>query len=277
MARRGWKRRLLTREQDGFVRDAFTRMSLADVTARLNERFGTDFTRIQIKGYCSNHGITCGDPARQRWQRGLRPWNQGLAGKGVCKSNGGSFKKGEKPRNWMPVGAEVVNGAGYLVRKMNEDPDKRGAERWAAVHRLAWVEANGPVPRGHRIVFLDGDRMNIALDNLLCVPIGVVAMFNKKGLHKLSGEVRAAAWRATHLEWLARKRGGDWRHRFDQALHRAGMGCTVANRSRLERLAREAGMDLDDPDPDTAELQALVFANLPGFAPKRPRARRKAA
>ncbi len=34
------------------------------------------------------------------------------------------------------------------------------------MHVLVWEAAHGPVPKGHAVVFRDGDRANIRLDNL---------------------------------------------------------------------------------------------------------------
>ena len=64
----------------------------------------------------------------------------------------------------MPIGAETLRGNGYLVRKVNDDlPYMR---RWRYVHHLIWEEVNGPVPEGWRLVFRDGDKTNVVLDNL---------------------------------------------------------------------------------------------------------------
>lgn len=37
------------------------------------------------------------------------------------------------------------------------------------LHRLIWEESNGPIPEDHYIVFKDGDKSNVALDNLECL------------------------------------------------------------------------------------------------------------
>lgn len=45
----------------------------------------------------------------------------------------------------------------------------RGGQRWKAVHRLLWVERHGPVPAGHVVVFRNGDKTDLRLENLECV------------------------------------------------------------------------------------------------------------
>ena len=41
-----------------------------------------------------------------------------------------------------------------------------------------WEQANGPVPKGHAVVQLDGDPANCEPENLDCVPQAVLARLN---------------------------------------------------------------------------------------------------
>lgn len=64
---------------------------------------------------------------------------------------------------WQPIGALRLKD-GYLERKVNDDfPIHR---RWRGEHLVIWEAVNGPLPKGHAIVFKDGDRTHVALDNL---------------------------------------------------------------------------------------------------------------
>ena len=68
---------------------------------------------------------------------------------------------------WKPVGWLRINRDGYLERKVNDDhPVHR---RWRGEHIVVWEAAHGPLPKGHAICFKDGNRLNVALDNLECV------------------------------------------------------------------------------------------------------------
>ena len=42
--------------------------------------------------------------------------------------------------------------------------------RWRGVHLIRWEEANGPLPPGHCLKCLDGDKLNTAPKNWACVP-----------------------------------------------------------------------------------------------------------
>lgn len=89
-----------------------------------------------------------------RFKPGNVPWSKGV--KGLHLSPATQFKKGQRGTKWMPIGSLRINADGYLDRKVCDTgypPDD-----WKAVHRLVWIEANGPIPEGHLVAFLPGRR-----------------------------------------------------------------------------------------------------------------------
>lgn len=106
-----------------------------------------------------------------RYPKGHAPANKGLRRPGYAPGRMAStqFKKGRaahESRNYVPIGTERINVDGYLERKVTDDPTIAPVRRWVGVHRLVWIAANGPVPQKHFVVFKDGDRKNIVLENL---------------------------------------------------------------------------------------------------------------
>ena len=78
------------------------------------------------------------------------------------------FKKGHRGgkalEKYQPIGTERLSKDGYLERKVNDDmPLQR---RWRAVHILLWESVNGVLPKNHCLIFRDGNKANITLDNL---------------------------------------------------------------------------------------------------------------
>lgn len=104
-----------------------------------------------------------------RFQRGIVPFNKGLRRPGWAPGRMAQtqFKKGERRGRaamlYQPVGAERLSKDGYLQKKINDGMPFQS--RWRGVHILAWEAANGPLPRGHALVFRNGDRTDIRLDN----------------------------------------------------------------------------------------------------------------
>lgn len=94
--------------------------------------------------------------AAYRFKKGHAPANKGLRRPGWApgRMRETQFKKGIVPVNLLPIGATVVNGDGYLVRKVKATGLQR--ERWLPVHREIWVRAHGSVPFNHVVAFKPG-------------------------------------------------------------------------------------------------------------------------
>jgi hypothetical protein len=91
-----------------------------------------------------------------RFVKGQVSHNKGRKGYCAPGCEAGWFPKGNRPHTWKPVGSYRVNADGYLDRKVSETG--YGPRDWVAVHRLVWVEYNGPIPPGHAVAFLPGRR-----------------------------------------------------------------------------------------------------------------------
>ena len=101
---------------------------------------------------------------KHRFAKGHVPMNKGKSQPVTGRMAETQFKKGCKPKSWKPVGSERLTKDGYLQRKMTDTgyPPRD----WVSVHHLIWTEHNGPVPDGHVVVFRDGDKTNLCIDNL---------------------------------------------------------------------------------------------------------------
>jgi len=104
-----------------------------------------------------------------RFKPGLIPFNKGK--KGVNGTSPTRFSKGNRPQTWQPIGALVIDKDGILTRKVSDTGARRND--WQPVHRLVWVDANGPVPDGWIVVFKQGRKTTdpelITLDAVECI------------------------------------------------------------------------------------------------------------
>jgi hypothetical protein len=144
------------------VRRAFPVTKTADLAARLGvQRHQVDklATRLGLrKDPAWLNGPECGRTDGKkgmgtRFQKGHVPWTKGrkMPGHGAATS----FKPGNRPANYRPVGSHRIAG-GYLQRKVTETGYPPAD--WQFVHRLVWVEAYGPIPPGHVVTFQPGRR-----------------------------------------------------------------------------------------------------------------------
>ena len=107
-----------------------------------------------------------------RFKKGLTPWNKGAQYKpgGRCAET--QFKPGNRPHTWVPIGSYRIDKTGTLQRKVSDDPGGPH-KRWRSVHELIWIEHNGPVPKGHVVVFRPGRKQTdpalITIDCIECI------------------------------------------------------------------------------------------------------------
>lgn len=73
------------------------------------------------------------------------------------------FKRGHKPFNTKPVGTINVrkdsDGRTYQYIKIKDS-------HWELLQRYTWEQANGKIPKGCIVIFLDGNYLNCNLSNL---------------------------------------------------------------------------------------------------------------
>jgi len=74
------------------------------------------------------------------------------------------MRRGVAVQLYKPIGTERLSKDGYLERKVNDDLPLQA--RWRAVHLVEWERVNGQIPAGHALVFRNGDKTDIRLDNL---------------------------------------------------------------------------------------------------------------
>ena len=171
--------RFRSAELEAFIRNHSDGVGNRELTRLVNEEFGTRFSETQITKFRYSRGYRSGldtrikpgqhlSPATQ-FKKGdipyvmSRKWDEFMSSESQEKSRQNLFPKGHKPHNWAPVGTERVKSDGYLWRKIAE-PNK-----WKQVHIILWEEKNGLIPEGMCLTFLDGNRMNTALENLLLI------------------------------------------------------------------------------------------------------------
>ena len=124
---------------------------------RLSYRLAAE--RARIRSLAPNHG---GRPTR--FHADQTPWNKGIPYDAGGRSRETRFRPGQRQGRalalWQPVGSLRINADGYLQRKINDD--KPYYKRWRAEHLIVWEAAHGPLPKGHAVIFRDGDKMNVS-------------------------------------------------------------------------------------------------------------------
>jgi hypothetical protein len=80
--------------------------------------------------------------------------------------------------NWLKckIGTERRSPTGYVIVKIDH------SNGWRLKNRLIWEKANGPIPKGHCVIFADRNKLNFDLDNLLLVNYRELLVMSHQGL-----------------------------------------------------------------------------------------------
>jgi hypothetical protein len=158
-----------------FLKGIVKGRSHVTITEMFNREFGFAIGVKAMGSLLKKYNLKNGRDGRFR--PGQVPPNKGKKGYWPPGSEKGWFNPGHMPFNTMPLGSERITVDGYVEVKYSEKsgPPKN---RWKGKHVLMWEKANGPVPKGHVVVFADGNRRNFKLSNLILVSRKELAVLN---------------------------------------------------------------------------------------------------
>lgn len=160
-------RKIWTPAEDEIIKAEYPFVESSELAAKLNCQLCSLYDRANRLGvhkdpsYFETHnaGRLKGETGKDsRFKKGSVPWNKGI--KGLCLSPGTTFKKGNIPQTYRPVGSLQLREDGYVFIKV-ADP-----KTWVQLHRLVWESEYGPIPEGKIVKFRDKDRMNFDISNL---------------------------------------------------------------------------------------------------------------
>lgn len=136
-----------------------------------------DISETAIKALCKRRGWLTGRTGC--FAKGQAPVNKGQKMPYNERSAATRFKKGHLPHNTKQLGHERLSKDGYVEISVDEVNPHTGYERrYVQKHRWLWEKANGPVPEGHRLKSLDGDRTNCDPSNWEAIPYSLAPRLN---------------------------------------------------------------------------------------------------
>lgn len=150
-------------------------LPIADYHAGFVARFGrVDVSAVNLHSLRKRKGWKTGRTGC--FTKGSEPHNKGkpfpvAATHPNCRKT--QFSKGERRgvavKLYKPIGTERLSSRdGYLERKIHDGMPLQS--RWRAVHLIEWEAVNGPVPKGHCLKCLDGNKLNTDPSNWECIP-----------------------------------------------------------------------------------------------------------
>lgn len=116
---------------------------------------------------------------------------------------------------YEPIGTEKIRVSGsqnkpiWFVKIGDEycggENKKKAPYQWKKKHILVWEQANGKIPKGNKIVFLNTDTLDCRLENLYLTTDAVHMMMIKYGWYSENPEITKTALKCCELELLTKK------------------------------------------------------------------------
>lgn len=157
-----------------FLREIAPGKTYKEIVEIFNKKYDLEMTIKKLSSLLGRKKIKTGTTGCFR--KGFIPWNKGK--KGYMGANKTSFKKGNKPKNWRPVGSERINDEGYTLIKVSNEGGM--LKRWALKHRVVWEQHHKKkIPKGSVIIFADGNKNNLNIENLICVTRNELKVLNR--------------------------------------------------------------------------------------------------
>jgi len=117
-----------------------------------------------------------------QFKKGSTPWNLGV--KVGSRSEATEFKEGRIPHNFKGIGTPCVSSRQevYATTTETKSAKSRGkpyiTKRRTTYARYLWIEAHGPIPRGH-VIYNHGHPTDIKLENLEMISRAELVKRNK--------------------------------------------------------------------------------------------------
>lgn len=206
------EKRITTPAMDVFIREHVEGTGYQAMADLLNARFGTSFTKDQMKAYYGRNKLDSG--LTGRFVKGQEPvnkgktWDEYMSPEGQAASRRTTFKPGHMPHNGgAPVGT---------VRLRHGHKDRPGSHPyywqkvaepnvWKMKHVIEWEEHNGPVPEGCMVTFANGDTLDWQIGNLILETKAQHAVKNRHHIYGYDQESALAANKIADIKMAVNK------------------------------------------------------------------------
>lgn len=213
---------LLSQEELNFIKENCSKLCTNDLTRALNNKFHNDRSISSIINNCRKYGWKIKQENDYFYTLEEDEWllansllmdRVELTEKFNAKFNknkkcdsiktrcnrilkvGANVEKGRRRASdsWsMPIGYEKIDRDGFTRVKISNEY-RGNTKNWKLKHHLIWEQKFGEIPKGHIIIFADGDKSNFNIDNLICMESKLGIMMNKYGFYGYGREVTLAS------------------------------------------------------------------------------------
>ncbi|MFM1542313.1 HNH endonuclease signature motif containing protein [Helcococcus ovis] len=163
-------KKIYTEEHKEYLRAVSFGKTNKEITELFNKKFRLNKTESQIKSLRLKTG-GCLTRNTGRFEKGMISANKGKKYPG--KTNVTSFKKGHVPANYREIGSTRISKDGYQEIKISKN-------KWKFTHNVIYEKHYGKIPKDSMIKFIDNDKTNLDINNLVLIKKSVNMRMNQK-------------------------------------------------------------------------------------------------
>lgn len=187
-------------EELQWLRDHIKETTYSDLSRDFGDKFGVFISANSLKGYCHKHGLTNGN--NSKYQKNNVPYNKGKkmnfnSPEAEARSKATRFKKGRKNPKAKPLGSEMMVRGYRSVKVQNDHPIP--IYNWKEKHRILYEEVYGEVPENHVLVFINGNKEDIRIENLMAVHKRAIPVFFNLYGYSGDSDLDQAHWMMARL------------------------------------------------------------------------------
>lgn len=203
-----WKEHIYTSEQEAFLKENASLMTREELTDAFNKKFKAHVKCVAIEQHCWQRKY--GRNTDGKFHKGSVPWEKTKGGreayvKTIAGGNRNSFKKGQEPHNKLPIGTESERCDETYIKTEHG---------WKTKRRAAWELEKGSIPRGQKIISVDGDKYNTDIQNLRVVDNDTVVVLMSNDWLGKGGEIFDTGVAYAKLYNALRKQGYDIKNKI---------------------------------------------------------------
>jgi len=168
---------LFSHEQIVFLKKYIKNTRISVLAEMFNNNFNASITTRQLLGWCNYRKLHNGIP---------------------------------KTAPKKAIGDEYTKRGYVFVKVSNKDKANSYYKgTWKLKHVLIWEQANGKIPKGYRVTFLDGNKSNFSLDNLALITSMENVQLNAQRLRTNDKDLTKTGLMIIRLDMAIKKRMRD--------------------------------------------------------------------
>lgn len=189
--------------EDEFLRVSSSLMTREELTNAFNETFGTKIKVNTITMRCCKKGFLSQNDGK--FKNGSVPWEKTAGGrdeylKTLKGGNSTSFRKGNVPMNVKPIGS---------IRKATDQNEEMIKTKygWRTKRQAEYEKYYGKLPKGIRVVCVDGNKDNVSIENLRAIDNYTMTVLMSNGWLDKGAEIFDTAVQYAKLKQALGKNG----------------------------------------------------------------------